>query len=72
MLCKSFDELTIVEKVKLIGKLNHLVQTYEGAFIEAKSMIDKAEKEGLFEDVVILPEKTEDNEHTERNSTSAE
>lgn len=56
MLCKSFDNLTIVEKVKFVGKINHLAQTYESVFNEVNNIINKAEKEGLFKDVTILPE----------------
>jgi len=59
MLCKSFEVLTIVEKVKFIGKINHLAQTYESVFNEVNNIINKAEKDGLFKDVTILPNEEE-------------
>lgn len=55
MLCKQFEELRQDQKTELIGKLNHLVQTYEWAFNMAKFMVERSELEGLFEGVDILP-----------------
>jgi len=66
MICSQFENLTIIEKIQLIGKLNHLVQTYESAFNVAVSMINKAEKDGLLSDIVIIPE-TKDNVIKEAN-----
>ena len=63
MLCKSFENLTIVEKVKFIGKINHLAQTYEAVFNEVNKIINKAEKEDLFKDVTILPEEEKITQH---------
>ena len=63
MLCKSFENLTIVEKVKFIGKINHLAQTYESVFNEVNKIINKAEKEDLFKDVTILPEEEKITQH---------
>jgi hypothetical protein len=57
MICKSYDQLTIVEKTQFIGKLMHLVQTNEKAFIHAEQMINKANEEGLFTKVTICPVK---------------
>lgn len=53
MLCKSFEELTHAQKQELLGKIGHLVQTYEWAFNFAKFMIEQSEKEGLFEGIKI-------------------
>lgn len=55
MLCKSYGELTVVEVHIFVGKLQHLVQTYEGVYNEAKKLIDQAEKDGLFEGINFLP-----------------
>lgn len=71
MLCKPFSELNIFEKRDLILKLNHLIQTYEGAFSTAKQMVDKAEKEGLFDGIVFQPENIINNEYTEGDSNIA-
>lgn len=59
MNCKEFEELNIVEKVEFIGKLTHLVQTYETAFKEAKTLIRVAEESGLFKKITINPEEIE-------------
>lgn len=51
MICKSFEELTIVERRELIGKITHLVQTYENAFSVLQSIVRQAEQAGLFEGI---------------------
>jgi hypothetical protein len=58
MNCKNFQDLTIIEKTELIGKVVHVIQNDEKFFGLAKLMIADAEKEGLFKDVKILPEST--------------
>lgn len=55
MICNSFDNLTIVEKVQFIGKLMHLVQSSEVAFKEAELMIRCADDVGMFKGTTILP-----------------
>ena len=57
MICKSYDQLTIVEKTQFIGKLMHLIQTNEYAFLTADQLIKKADAEGLLDKVTILPAK---------------
>jgi hypothetical protein len=54
MICKSFENLTIKEKIEMIGKVQHLIQTHEQYFLQAQLMIEKAEFEGLFHKVKIL------------------
>ena len=55
MICHSYDQLTIVEKRQFIGKLMHLIQSDEKAFIEADQLIREADKDGIFKSVTILP-----------------
>lgn len=56
MLCEKFEKLSIIEKRELIGKMTHLVQTYEWAFNFAEWMVQKSTEEGLFEGIEISPE----------------
>ena len=65
MICKSYDQLTIVEKTQFIGKLMHLVQTNDNAFMTADQLLSSADKEGIFKNVVILPAREHLDEHLE-------
>lgn len=53
MNCKEYQELTIIEKIQFIGKLNHLCQTNSFAFGCAQNLISQGEKAGLFVGVEI-------------------
>lgn len=56
MICKSFEDLTIVQKHEITNKIQHLLQTYEGYHNAFKSLVDKAEREGLLTDINFVPE----------------
>lgn len=55
MICHSYDQLTIIEKTQLVGRLTHLIQNDEAAFLVADELIKKAECNGLFDKVIIFP-----------------
>lgn len=57
MICKNYDQLTIVEKTQFVGKLMHLVQTSDHAFLSAEQLIKTADSQGVFNKIVILPVK---------------
>lgn len=50
---KQWQELTIVEKIDLVGKLTHLLQNNERSFELFKIHINIAEEHGLFNEVKI-------------------
>lgn len=56
MICKEFDELTSLEKVRYIGLLCHGVQSDSHLFTIGQEIIRLAERKGLLEDVIIAPE----------------
>lgn len=55
MMCESYNQLTIIEKRELIGKLLHLIQTDENAYLIADNLIQKAHSDGSFDRIKILP-----------------
>ena len=55
MICNSYNQLTIIEKTQFVGKLLHLVQSKESAFLIADNLLREAGAEGCFDKVIILP-----------------
>lgn len=62
MIHEKYNSLTLQEKWIFIGKLQHAVMHIEGYYDLASSMIKGAEKEGLFDNVEIMPERKEKSE----------
>lgn len=60
MICKLFEELTPRERVEMIGKIVHAMQTDELCFLEVSQTITHAEAKGVFDKVKILPGNEED------------
>lgn len=56
MICKTYDDLTIPEKVQLIGKVIHLLQNEEAICRTFMSIVRGAEQQGLLNNVTIVPE----------------
>jgi hypothetical protein len=50
---QQWQNLTIIEKIDLVGKLTHLLQNDEDSFKAFKSWIDASELLGLFNEVKI-------------------
>lgn len=50
---QQWQELTIIEKIDLVGKLTHLLQNDEDSFDAFKYWISKSEENGLFNEVKI-------------------
>ena len=50
---KAWMELSIIEKVEMVGKITHLLQNQFPYYITMKLMIDEANENGLFSEVKI-------------------
>lgn len=50
---QQWQELTIVEKINLVGKLTHLLQNDEKSYEAFKKWIEVSETLGLFDEVKI-------------------
>lgn len=50
---QQWQELTIIEKIDLVGKLTHLLQNDKGSFEAFKNWIEVSEALGLFNEVKI-------------------
>ena len=50
---KAWMELPIVDKIQIIGKATHLIQNQFPYYIDILLLIQKAEDDGLFDDVKI-------------------
>jgi hypothetical protein len=59
--CSSYQKLTTVEKVTLIGELIHCIQSDEYCLLTAKGMVNAARRRGVLDNVQILPERVEEN-----------
>jgi hypothetical protein len=55
MNCKSYQNLSVTEKIDFIGRIIHLVQNDEAVFILAKQWVRIGEKSGAFKNVKINP-----------------
>jgi hypothetical protein len=54
-LCKSFDNLSHVEKVIFIGQLTHAAMNSDECFDIAQGLIKLGHYDGVFTNVVINP-----------------
>lgn len=63
MLCNYFENLSHPEKVQFIGKLTHAAQSSDVLFKKALELINEGESSGLFNNVTILPNHQNINEH---------
>lgn len=51
----KYQNLTIVEKIDMVGKLVHAIQADNEMFELAEKLLTKAEEKGLFINIKILP-----------------
>ena len=56
MICKTYNDLSLPEKVQLTGKVIHLLQNNEEICNSIMSIVRSAENNGLLDNVTILPE----------------
>lgn len=70
--CENFQELTPLERVKMVGSIVHLLQVSNTVFNQVVNLIQIGEEVGCFEQVIIAPiedfddrrEKDEESEET--------
>lgn len=55
MICEKYSNLTIEEKIRMVGILVHIIQTDDTFFDLGQMAIDKAAERGLLEGILILP-----------------
>ena len=63
-ICKSYENLTPVEKVIFIGKVVHCLQSDNYTFENIDYLIKKAERNGVLDGVKILPDNGKEEETT--------
>lgn len=59
---KKWMELTIIEKVDLVGKVTHLLQNDEESYDAFKKWVRASELLGLFNEIKINESKTQEND----------
>jgi hypothetical protein len=57
MVHNKWTELTITERITLWGRISHLLTSDEQSFIALDSMVRSADQKGLFNDIIINPER---------------
>lgn len=55
MTCTNYLELSQKEKIEMIGKIVHIIQSDNETFNKALMLIKKAEQKGLLEGITINP-----------------
>lgn len=63
MICKNYDKLSHVEKIKYIGELIHIVQNDDEFYEKGYNLIKLAREKGILDGVQILPEVKDDNDN---------
>jgi len=56
MICKKFQKLTSIERIRFIGEIHHAIMSDDDLFEYAQYLMDEARIRGLFKGVKILPE----------------
>ena len=63
MICKKYDNLSHVDKIRYIGELIHIVQNDDEFYDMGFSLIYMARMKGILDGVLILPEVQNDNDN---------
>jgi hypothetical protein len=63
MICKKYDNLSHVDKIRYIGELIHIVQNDDEFYDMGFSLIYMARMKGILDGVQILPEVKNDNDN---------
>lgn len=59
MLCDKYKELTVEERIRLIGSVCHCIQNDDTFFELACRAIEKAQNNGVLQGIEILPAPTQ-------------
>ena len=65
MICKKYSDLSPYEKIMFIGKLTHACMNDDTYYEMGKEIIDWATTDGLFENVIIMPENKNNQDDTQ-------
>ena len=69
MICKTYLDLSPIEKVMFIGELTHSYMSDEELYKIGVKLIDVAKAKGIFDNVVIMPNNQNDiNNDTENKN----
>lgn len=63
MICKKYNNLSHVDKIRYIGELIHIVQNDDEFYEMGVTLINKAKEKGILDGVQILPEVKDDNDN---------
>lgn len=56
MICKKYQDLSVKERIEYVGKVFHAIISHDEFFQTGEVIIIRAEKMGLFENVIINPQ----------------
>jgi hypothetical protein len=61
--CQSWLELSLQEKIEMVGKVTHLIQNSNVGFTAIEQILHSAELAGIFKEVKINPPTHETNNY---------
>jgi hypothetical protein len=61
--CKSWLDLSLQEKIEMVGKVTHLIQNSNVGFTAIEQILQSAETAGIFREVIINPTTNEKDKH---------
>jgi hypothetical protein len=59
--CKLWLDLSLQEKIEMVGKVTHLIQNSNVGFTAIEQILQSAELAGMFKEVIINPPSDEKN-----------
>jgi hypothetical protein len=61
--CKLWLDLSLQEKIEMVGKVTHLIQNSNVGFTAIEQILQSAEQAGIFKEVIINPTTNEKDKH---------
>jgi hypothetical protein len=58
--CKLWLDLSLQEKIEMVGKVTHLIQNSNVGFTAIEQILQSAELAGIFREVIINPPSNEE------------
>jgi hypothetical protein len=56
MICENYNNLSLPEKITIVGEIIHAIQNDDKAFKKGMELISYAKARGILDGVTILPE----------------
>lgn len=56
MICENYNNLSLPEKITIVGEIIHAIQNDDKAFKKGIELISYAKARGILDGVIILPE----------------